>query len=220
MFNGFFKNIDYEKLDKKEFLKPGEQTGTNEKIKKIANSIYGDNNSVSSVIGIIYWIKNYFGCSKEDKDKLKFNKTASEILENGYTGCSDFALLFETIAREKQIPTIHVQTAKKIYVQRLQEGEATVTEGHHFCECFINGKWILVDPINERILLDYDKNDFNIGKYYVFSKSTDIFETGIRCIKENNHKIEELFSDFDMKKFHPANAIEKDENRDVKDTEK
>lgn len=60
MFNGFFKNIDYEKLDKKEFLKPGEQTGTNEKIKKIANSIYGDNNSVSSVIGIIYWIKNYF----------------------------------------------------------------------------------------------------------------------------------------------------------------
>lgn len=218
MFKRFFENIDYEKLDEKEFIKEGEQTKSNERIRKIAKNIYGDNNSVNSIIGIIYWIKEYFGHSKKDREKLKFNRKAIEILENGYTGCSDFAILFETTAREKQIPTIHVQTVKKIYVQKLQEGKETVTEGHHFCECYIKGKWILVDPINEKILIDYDKNDFNIGKYYVFSKSTDIFETGIKGIKENNHKIEELFLDFDIKKFHPANDIGK--NKDIEDVER
>lgn len=52
----------------------------------------------------------------------------------------------------------------------------------------------------------------------MFSKSTDIFETGIKGIKENNHKIEELFLDFDIKKFHPANDIGK--NKDIEDVER
>ena len=61
MFKGFFENIDYKNLDEKEFMKEGEQTKSNEKISKIAKSIYGDNNSVNSIIGIIFWIKDYFG---------------------------------------------------------------------------------------------------------------------------------------------------------------
>ena len=36
MFKRFFENIDYEKLDEKEFIKEGEQTKSNERIRKIA----------------------------------------------------------------------------------------------------------------------------------------------------------------------------------------
>ena len=69
MFKRFFENIDYEKLDEKEFIKEGEQTKSNERIRKIAKNIYGDNNSVNSIIGIIYWIKEYFGNSKKKIEK-------------------------------------------------------------------------------------------------------------------------------------------------------
>ena len=37
----------------------------------------------------------------ENNNSIKFTRTALEIINSGiYTGCSDFALLFETIARE------------------------------------------------------------------------------------------------------------------------
>ena len=39
MFKRFFENIDYEKLDEKEFIKEGEQTKSNERIRKIAKNI-------------------------------------------------------------------------------------------------------------------------------------------------------------------------------------
>lgn len=58
----------------------------------------------------------------------------------------------------------------------------------------------------DKILKIYNNQDFNLGEYYVFSKSTDIFETGIKCVKENNNVIRDLFLEFDMKNFHRANA--------------
>ncbi len=81
-------------------------------------------------------------------------------------------------------------------------------KGHHFCECFVNGNWILVDATNRRILEQYDPFDLNLGKYYAYAKSTDIFETGIHSIRENNDKIIELFREFDQSKFHDANVME------------
>lgn len=43
-----------------------------------------------------------------------------------------------------------------------------------------NGEQTLpIDPLRNRMLENYDNTDFNLGQYYVFSKSTDIFETGI-----------------------------------------
>ena len=207
MFKGFFENIDYDKISEKEFLKSGKQTEPSSSIKKIAGSIVGNNNTTISIIRIIAWIKQ--NLDYKNVGEIKFKRTASEILESGiYTGCSDFALLFETITREKGIPTIHIQTAKKKFVEDLQKSKDIEVRGHHFCECFVNNSWILVDPSRESILQDYDNNDFNLGQYYVFSKSTDIFETGITNVTDNNQIIKKLFSDFDLERFHPANSIE------------
>lgn len=205
MFNGFLNNIDYIKDVKKEFLRNGEQTLANDRISSIANNIQGDNSSTIAINRILYWMQN--NLKRENDNCIKFTRTASQIMNSGiYTGCSDFALLFESIAREKGIPTIHLQTVRKKFVDDIQNNIQTPTKGHHFCECCINNKWILIDPLGNKILEDYDNTDFNLGQYFVFSKSTDIFETGIKCVKENNDVIRDLFLEFDTKNFHCANV--------------
>ena len=205
MFNGFFYNIDYTEDVKEEFLRNGKQTLPNDKISNIANNIQGDNCSIIVINRILYWMRN--NLKYENNNSIKFKRTASQIINSGiYTGCSDFALLFETIAREKGIPTIHLQTVRKRFVEDLQNGIQTATKGHHFCECCMNNKWILIDPLGDKILQDYNNKDFNLGQYFVFSKSTDIFETGIKCVKENNDVMRDLFLKFNTKNFHRANV--------------
>lgn len=205
MFKGFFYNLDYTEDIKKEFLKNGQQTFADEKIFNVANNIQGDNSSIIAINRILYWMQN--NLKYENNNSIKFTRTASQIMNSGiYTGCSDFALLFESIAREKEIPTIHLQTARKRFVEDMKNGIQTSTKGHHFCECFIDNKWILVDPLGNKILKNYNNLDFNLGEYYVFSKSTDIFETGIKSVKENNNYIRKLFLEFDIKNFHHANV--------------
>lgn len=204
MFNGFFCNINYTEEIKQEFLGNGEQTLADEKISNIANKIQGTKDSTIVINRILYWMQN--NLERKNDNSIKFTRTASQIMNSGiYTGCSDFALLFESIAREKGIPTIHLQTARKRFVEDLQNNIQTPTKGHHFCECCINNKWILIDPLGNKIFEDYDNKDFNLGQYYVFSKSTDVFETGIKNIKENNNLIKELFFEFDTRNFHHAN---------------
>lgn len=212
MFRGFFENIDYDKISEKEFLESGKQTKPSSSIKRIAGCIAGNNNTTIQIIRIIEWIKQ--NLDYKNVGEIKFKRTASEILESGiYTGCSDFALLFETITREKGIPTIHIQTAKKKFVEDLQKSKDIEVRGHHFCECFVNNRWILVDPSRGSVLQNYDNNDFNLGQYYIFSKSTDIFETGISNVTDNNQMIKRLFSGFDLERFHPANSIEQEISR-------
>ncbi len=204
MFNGFFNNIDYTE-DIEEFLKSGQQTLVDEKIAKVANNIQGENSSTIVINRILYWMQN--NLKYENNNNVKFTRTASQIMNSGtYTGCSDFALLFETIAREKGIPTIHLQTVRKRFVEDMQNNIQTPTKGHHFCESFIDNQWILVDPLGNKIFKAYNNQDFNLGEYYVFSKSTDIFETGIKSVKENNSVIKDLFLGYDIKNFHCANV--------------
>lgn len=101
MFNGFFKNIDYTEDIKEEFLKNGQQTLPNDKISNTANNIQGDNCSIIVINRILYWMEN--NLKHENNNSIKFTRTASQIINSGiYTGCSDFALLFESIAREKK----------------------------------------------------------------------------------------------------------------------
>ena len=53
-------------------------------------------------------------------------------------------------------PTIHLQTVRKKFVEDMQNNIQTPTKGHHFCECFIDNKWILVDPLGNKILKNYN----------------------------------------------------------------
>ncbi len=117
MFKGYFQNLTYHENGEKTFLQPGEQTQIDEVVRKFTDKINANQGSVVDIIRIYEYINENL---KHDGSiqKVKFSRTASEIIQSGFfTGCSDFTLVFETIARSKGIPTIHVQTVKKIVLE-------------------------------------------------------------------------------------------------------
>ena len=105
----------------------------------------------------------------EDKDFVinnQFSRSAQEIFESKFaTGCTDFAYVFASLARQMGIPTTILQTAQKEWTNKLINniGDFKKHYGHTFCECFVNGKWILVDPTTKNIDWKYDEsNSFKI----------------------------------------------------------
>ena len=143
---------------------------------------------------IIDFIKQNLQSIINNKDK--FSKTAKEIWARGtYSGCSDFALVFETISRQLKILTIHLQMADIEWIKQISNGVTPpIVRGHNACECYINNRWVYVDPINRKINFEYDKNNLKINdKYMVFAKSTDIFETGVNSLEKNNTTMQNLF---------------------------
>lgn len=94
----------------------------------------------------------------ELKRKYKFQRTAREIWESGFsTGCTDWALLFATLSRQIGIPTTFLHTVEYNWLKKLKNGESfDVAVGHSFCECYYEGKWILVDPTVCEIVRDYE----------------------------------------------------------------
>lgn len=115
----------------------------------------------------------------------RFNRTAQEIWESGWaTGCTDYALLFCTFARQLGLPSTFVSTIGEDFYLQAKSGDAPKThKGHAFCECcvkvtddFGNAKkrWVLVDPTCHQITANYLKgNKFKID-YDVAGNSTFI----------------------------------------------
>lgn len=104
----------------------------------------------------------------------QFGREAKEIWESGLsTGCTDYALVFCTLARQLNIPTTILHTAEYNWVKRLQNHEdCQMHYGHTFCECFFEGKWILVDPTCNKIEYSYNPKkiilNYQVGKHSVF----------------------------------------------------
>lgn len=194
MFKGFFKNPDYSMLEK-------ENAFSNKDILEIFNFINSK----------LHYDQNVGN---------KFERDASEIVESGsYNGCSDYATVFEALSRELGIPTVHLLAAQSEWIKELNTGEFNSYMGHHFCECFISGKWMLVDPLNNTIEENYDKSNFNIStkrgtKYYVYAKCNDIFQIEDSLPKEknglraHNKLMKELFTDFDLDKLKSTPNID------------
>ncbi|MFA6860101.1 MAG: transglutaminase domain-containing protein [Clostridia bacterium] len=193
MFLGFFKNADYS--NPSVYLKQGEQTKFifNETDLKSFKQELGEIKLDKDLFKIITYInlkKNYSSKRKFEK----FSRTAKEIFLSGdYSGgCTDYALVFETIARQLGIPTIHVQLADLDWIEDLNSGLNGV-RGHHICECYINNKWVCVDVVENNINGIYEKESLIVGNRKCFAKSLDVFETGIHSLEENNRIMKKLF---------------------------
>ena len=108
---------------------------------------------------LYFWIhKNLESADDEFRKKYKFNRNAGEIWESGKaTGCTDYALVFATLARQLGIPTTLLHTSEKTFLFKLINNESfSMRSGHSFCECFYDGKWILVDPTKKEIVGEYN----------------------------------------------------------------
>ncbi len=191
MFYGYFKNLDYS--DPSVFLCCGEQTQPI--FNECSQLNIGKLNCGKDLLKVVELIKNNTVAQICGGSNIKFKRTARQIWESGcYNGCADFTLMFEAICRALGVPTVHLQMADKKWIYSLSKGKSGNVICHHACECYIGGNWTYVDPIQEIVSENYDKNCFNIDdRYVIFSKSTDIFETGIRSLRENNIQMKKLF---------------------------
>lgn len=192
VFKGYFTNPDYSKLE-------------------------NDNNFTSDDIQDIL---EYVDSTLKHKRDVgaKFERNAQEIISSSsYNGCCDFAIVFEDYARKKGIPTVHLVTSSINWIKDLNNNIPTRGfYGHHFCECYISNKWVLVDPIHKKLYKNYDKENFVINpdektNYYVYAKCHTIDELipsmkelipkQPNMIKYHNKLMEILFTDFDLNKL-------------------
>lgn len=118
---------------------------------------------------------------KSQKLKFKFNRTAQEIWQSGFsTGCTDYAIVFCCLMRQLGVPTTFMATASKNYAKQLQAGQQSqMHAGHAFCECFCsydNAKpqndWVLVDPTCCQIILNHKTNKNFVLPYNIGGETT------------------------------------------------
>lgn len=132
--------------------------------------------NISMLEGILNWCHHNVKFSKDEEFRKynKFKRTAKEVWESGQsTGCNDFALIFATFARQLGISTTILHTAEENWLKSFHAGEDfSIYSGHAFCECFYEGKWVLVDPTKRKIMEGYNSEkielDYSLGGGNVF----------------------------------------------------
>ena len=81
--------------------------------------------------------------------------------------------MFATLARQLNIPTTLLHTAQYEWFKEFKAGNKTkLHSGHTFCECFIDNKWVLVDPTCRQITTEYNVSklelNYKVGNSSVF----------------------------------------------------
>lgn len=202
VFKGYFKNPDY--TDPSVFLQTGVQTKAGENIKKVCEKI-NDKRDISTLKEIFKIVSNL----KHIDGGIKHSATAEQVLEEGTNGCTRNALLFASLAREKGIPTVLINSAHVKWIEEIQNNpnvDRTINaSGHFFVEVFLSDeKWYLIDSTAGRIFTNYDRNNFSIKSgdrdYYIYAKSIEVFDS-----RMNSEKIglvqRCLFEKFDLDNY-------------------
>lgn len=160
------------------------------------------NPNTTKLHSLMAWIHHNVKSAKGDRDFInrnKFQRTSQEIWQSKIiTGCTDYAMLFATFARQIGIATTFLHTAEKNWLERLKNGDKSeIYYGHSFCECFYENKWVLVDPTYNKIQYNYNPKllelNYKVGEYSVFVpyfRGLDLGEK--QTLKQHNDKMDEL----------------------------
>lgn len=159
------------------------------------------NGQASKLESLYLWISKNVEYSKDQdfRVKYKFQRTAEEIWQSKVTtGCTDYCILFATFARQIGIPATFLHTAEKNWLFRLKNNKVYNSHyGHAFCECFYNGKWVLVDPICKKYSTNYDidflRLTYSIGGSNEFIPYLRELDLNVKqSIKEYNKTMDEI----------------------------
>ena len=170
-----------------------------EKVLRDYNNKIKENPNHTQIESLINWIHHCLNVkpSQYQKDKVKFQRTAKEIWNSGFSsGCTDWAIVFSTLARQIGIPTTFLHTAELNWIKNLQnKGTQPIHIGHSFCECFYDGKWILVDPTFRKIESEYDSNKLLLSYEVLNSKIYIPYYRGLdlgkkQTIREHNKEMD------------------------------
>ncbi len=177
------------------YLIEGRQTNLTYQKAQILAQIQGSNGKeiATSIIDFVHkWHGDH--CTTAQKSLIGYDftnnsfvnqnkriRTVDEILESGcFTGCSDYTMVFTSLARNKGIPATVTETLKETYVKTALENHALpdLTEGHFYSEVFIDNEWWVVDPTQRVISNKSPENYFyiNENKYVLFERGIDVWE--------------------------------------------
>lgn len=198
-FNGFFYNIDHS--DPSVFLNNGSQTQNNNH-QNILDQ-FNNKKDLSTLMEIYKYISAGAFQNSSDNTIDKFARSVDEIMDSKVlTGCTDYGLVFASITRDKGIPTIFLQTARVDWIYERLRNISNGIVGHILIEVYIDGKWRLIDSTAGRYYPDYDYNDFSLNDgYYVFSKSIEVLDSGIKSEQHNFEVMMETFKHFNIEAY-------------------
>lgn len=185
--NGLLQKPEFENLQK--YLQFGKRTDCNEEIIKIAMNINEPSDGFT-IRKILLWMNQNTVRLVDSKDRRKFKRSSTEILESGErTGCCDSSTLFTSIARAKGIPTMQIICINK----------DTGRDGHFYVASYLKNSgnnrrdWILIDsdtPVKDirDVRLSYlDLNDRNISsRRYAYAYTDDYSNVELNGIKINS----------------------------------
>lgn len=158
--------------------------------------------------------KEFYKYFKKDNSTQKFSRNVIDIFNSKtYSGCSDIGLMMASILREKNIPTIYVETAKVEWLEKALNHlpESDMMLGHIFLELFIENKWYLYDPTFHIIYDGYNKNNINYPRgYIVFNKGLNANELGVFNTKDERKQALEKISNLDIGKYKKPNYLKID----------
>ena len=94
-------------------------------------------------------------------------------------------------------PTTILATAEINWLKDLHNGKNSFHSGHYFCECYYNGKWLLVDPTCKKIEKNYS---LNLLKLSYDIQNNNLYVPYLRCIylgkrqtiKEHNEEMDKI----------------------------
>ena len=166
------------------------------------NSKVDSGHKITKIESLYNWIDknvNYARGDNEFLKRYKFQRTAEEIWESKkMTGCTDYAILFATFARQIGIPTTFLHTAEKNWLISLKNNVKNEGHrGHSFCECFYEGKWMLVDPTQRKLQQNYNPDCLKLAyqvngnfEFVPYFRGLDLEKK--QTIKEHNLIMDDL----------------------------
>lgn len=158
------------------------QTKVTKNVLKESDKIIGD--GLLFIINALKYIKeNYKKVDSESCGIIPRKRVVDEIIKSRVmTGCTDYAHLFISLCKSRNIPTIYLETLNNEWVKN---PDLDSIRGHIFVEVEINGIKIYADPTNGVI---YTQKKFN--NYSVIGEGEDFLslfpnqEIYIKKIKE------------------------------------
>lgn len=148
----------------------------------------GGAGDIETLAAVRFWLEDAFESSALGGATVGKTDAAGLIKERALGGCHDWALVYAAVLRGLGYPAILADAASLRWA-RDYKSEGSVY-GHVFVEVYAGGKWLLVDPVTGRLILDYDPLDPVIPLYldrepkgfYAVLKGADPAAYGVRDI--------------------------------------
>ncbi|MBQ2640192.1 MAG: transglutaminase domain-containing protein [Bacilli bacterium] len=183
------------------YLTNNGQSKINDEIKEFCKCI-PDINNINDLVELD---KIFYNTFTRDTSTIKFERTVIDIFNSKtFSGCSDIGFMICSILREKNIPTIYVETAHIDWLKSidLDLEDKEIMRGHIFLEIYVNNKWYLYDPTYHIVYDNYDNTNNNYPRgYYVFAKGENAHFLGVHTIADEKELALKLLKDYDYNSY-------------------